>query len=132
MESKIRRLIKELPRIAGCPSPERLGYMFTLAYDNSLEEGTPLDREKKDMESLGRRLYCINPSNHDPKDKRKATIGFYRLIIAENRGYLAKGYITEEQFKQIVETMPEAKEPVAEIDEILTYDQALSAEYWWI
>lgn len=132
MEGKIKKLIRELPRIAGCLQPERVGEMFALTYDKSLKEGSPFDRKDEDMRNAGRRLYCINPMNFQPKNEKAAMIGFARLVIAEHRGYLKKGYITEEQFKILIETLPEAKEKEPEIDNILSYEQALAAEFWWI
>lgn len=129
--SKIRALLIELPVLCGCNQAERLKEIFKYAYDSALVEGTPFDRTEDDVNNPGSRLWCVNPLNFNPKNQKIAAIGFSRLVIAEYAVYLKKGYITQEFFNVVKNMYSSAKENCVEIDNILTYEEAVNSQYWW-
>lgn len=129
---RIRKLITSLPQIAMCNHAERLSVMFGAAYDRAYENGTALDCTGEDLEIPGNRLQVINPMNWAPGNVRKAMIGWARLVIAESRCYLEKKRIGQNQFDSTLAIYKEeASMPDFEIDAMLTYEQAVTASFWW-
>jgi hypothetical protein len=130
--SKIRNLVTRLPIIANCIEAERLSFAFGLIYDAALQNGTVLDFTEDDITFPGRRLFAVDPGNFQPKNVEKAKIGFARLVITEFSTYLQKGRITQNKFDVILAAYGEvAARPDAEIDAILTYQDAI-AMGWWV
>jgi hypothetical protein len=130
--SKVRKLLTQLPIIAGCDNSMSLSLRFGEIFDLELKGDTAFNCLHEDIENPGNRLAIVNPARYNPKYYDRADIGFSRLVIAEFSTYLSQGKITKEKMQEVInEYGKDAQEYNAEINAILTYEEAITLSYWW-
>ena len=101
--NKTLQLIKALPFICECEEPERQSFKNELLFTNTIENGTPYDRNQMDMINPENRLHDIDIRRENPKNKLAAEKGMALLIICMFASYLRKDYITQNRFNEILE-----------------------------